>query len=286
MRKVITKSWFWILASIISACIGIILIAVSFELPDKNLLETLVSLMSLLFLLLALIFGVVVCVSIIVQIFKNPKPKTWFLAIIKLVTFATACCLLVILLAIPVLLKAKLRNSYAISGLDKIVVIGDSLIKYSNQNGSLPDANNWCDLLIGFDSEINKEFFHITGQRSQIKCTFAFNKDLTNLSLDNINGNVVLLFEADGKLNLSGGPELLDKGRHKDRYFSLKKQIFVYVMFIDGTVAKYRLHDGAVSLFLFKPVKNEPPSYWAYHVNDFSNWYKKGQTPYSPLRWK
>jgi len=273
------------LTSITSACIASILIAVEFELTDKSFFDILVSLACFLFLLLAMAFGITACVIIIAQIFKNPKPKTWLLAIIKLLILATAGFLVIVLLTTPVLLKAKLRNSYAIKGLDKIIIIGNSLIKYDDQNGYLPDANRWCDLLIEFDLEINRDFFNIIGQNSEIKCSFAFNKNLSNLSLDDIDGNVVLLFEADGNLNLAGGPELLNKDRHKDRFFLLKRQRFIYILFVDGTVAKYRLRDGAVSLFLYKPKKNEPPSYWA-HVNDFSDWYKKGQTPYSPLRWK
>jgi hypothetical protein len=45
------------------------------------------------------------------------------------------------------------------------------------------------------------------------------------------------------------------------------------VLFVDGTIVKYRLHDGAI-------VKYDKEK------DEFGPYLEKGQTPYSPLRWE
>jgi hypothetical protein len=143
-------------------------------------------------------------------------------------------------------------------------------MEYARENGHMPDANSWCYLLI--DRDDRARFNFKIPQIKDVECNFAFNKNLSNLSTDNLDSNIVLLFESDGDLNLSGGPELISKERTKDKYFLFKRQRFIYILFVDGTIAKYRLHDGAIS----KYVPDE---------NKFTQYYKMGETPYSPLRW-
>jgi hypothetical protein len=56
--------------------------------------------------------------------------------------------------------------------------------------------------------------------------------------LDKVPGNVVLLFEADGIWNLNGTADLLNTKRKEPGYS--------YVLFVDGTIGRYRFSGGLV----------------------------------------
>lgn len=47
------------------------------------------------------------------------------------------------------------------------------------------------------------------------RCNFAFNKNIAGMKLDDIPGDVVLLFESEPGWNQVGGPELLASEAHK-----------------------------------------------------------------------
>ncbi len=274
---------YWILASIISACLGVIchisgwefLVAQqqmrSYAEPyDSGLYDMLTSGYEL-FTITALVLGVIAIVKIVVQITKNWKAKI----IPGIVEFLIFIFVGFFLFCFTLVTNEFYRMRRAISQnmLFQIRDIGNSINQYLKKYNHMPDAFWWCDSLINEpDIGVSKHDFHI-GQFPDIECDFAYNKNLDKLPRGDIAGNVVLLFEADGDLNLSGGPELISKERTKDKYFLFKRQIFIYVLFVDGTIVKYRLHDGAISKY--DPEKNE-----------FTPYLKKGQTPYSPLRWK
>jgi len=59
----------------------------------------------------------------------------------------------------------------------------------------------------------------------------------------------VVLFEADGQMNLAGDANTMAKNRTKDMYWEpyFPKDKFIYIYFFDKTIIKYRLRDGAVS---------------------------------------
>jgi hypothetical protein len=165
----------------------------------------------------------------------------------------------------------RLRRATVNTGLIHIRNIGSALMEYINENSQMPDANYWCDIL----KERNDGTYNYLNipQTPGVECNFAFNKNLSNVPTSGLANNIVLLFETDGYLNLSGGPELINIERAKDKFFLFKNQRFIYILFTDRTIVKYRLNDGSVA-------KYETQN------NDFSPYIKKGRTPYSPLRWK
>jgi hypothetical protein len=104
------------------------------------------------------------------------------------------------------------ERSLSPGGKYQIKILGDALIKYANNhNGHLPDAEQWCDALIKDNNELKQEDFRhpLYKKLSLGTCNFAFHKNVSNMSLADIPPDVILIFEADGSWNLSGGPELL-----------------------------------------------------------------------------
>lgn len=222
------------------------------------------------FTLLALVLGAVA----IAKIFRTWK-KRKVSAMVELVVLLLAG---LILFDLTLVSHARWRSRRTITVNGKLMIknFGNFINEYAEKNGHMPDADHWCDSLVNHplagSLRVVKSSFNIAGD-PDIECNFAFNKNLSNLSIDGLSDNVVVLFEADGELNLSGGPELINTKRAKDKYFWPWKQKFIYVFFIDGTIVKYRLHDGAVALY--DPDKDE-----------FTDYHKKGETPYSPLKWE
>jgi hypothetical protein len=79
--------------------------------------------------------------------------------------------------------------------------------------GCLPAADKWCDLLMESDPSLSRRIFECPTEKGGV-CSYAFNRKLDRLRLMDLPNDVVLLFEADGGWNLSGGQELLTI-RHK-----------------------------------------------------------------------
>jgi hypothetical protein len=133
-------------------------------------------------------------------------------------------------------------------------LLGSALIEYSkDNNGCLPHAQKWCDLLVQHQPDLPKYAF--TNRRKKPgKSYFAFNKNLDGLRLADVPGDVVLLFEARGDWNLAGGRELLETKR---------KYIRIDVLFVDQTIGAYFFSEEGVRIY----VKNKPDTY-------------------KPLRWK
>lgn len=114
-------------------------------------------------------------------------------------------------------------------------VLGEELIKYAETNSDcLPSAENWCDLLLENNAELSREIFKHQGYNFleyEGDCQIAFNKNLSEIKLNDIPDDVILLFWADGPWNLTGTSELL-----KTRYIEHGS---VALLFADQTVKKY-----------------------------------------------
>lgn len=142
------------------------------------------------------------------------------------------------------------------AGRDSIRQIGRATFRYAREHdGHLPVADQWCDLLMESDKSLTEDDFKHP-MRLNRACNFAFNKNLSGLNLEDIAGNTVLLFEADGDWNLNGTAELLETEERK------KKERVVFVLFVDGAYGKYFF----------------PNIYFLEHDSD--------SLTYSPLRWK
>jgi hypothetical protein len=99
-------------------------------------------------------------------------------------------------------------------------------------NGYLPSADRWSDLLIEQDKTLSKDTFkHPLVEGSAI----AFNKNLDGIRLLDVDKNTVLLFEAKGGWNLAGGKELMKN--------SNPSRITVYVLFMNGKIEQCWIGD-------------------------------------------
>jgi hypothetical protein len=102
-----------------------------------------------------------------------------------------------------------------------------AIVEYAkNHDGYLPDANQWCDLLIEYHKKLPKERFKYDPVKYRFKydsskvgiCNYAFNRNLIGVRIDNMSYNTVLVFESEGKWNLSGTEELFAKTPKKRQY--------------------------------------------------------------------
>ena len=175
------------------------------------------------------------------------------------------------------ILDIKARRALAITNQISLQKIGNEMLSYEIKTGHLPDSNDWCNSIFSRKKTIN----HITfapAAKQDAPNSFAFNYNLSELPIDGLGPNTVLIFEADGPWNFTAGPEQFPGSRYRDRYFPWKDR-FAYLFFVDGSLVIYRLHDGAVALQ--KPTEYKRTSYLK-----FTDWFMKGETPYSPLKWK
>jgi len=175
---------------------------------------------------------------------------------------------LAIILAFPFLylhwgvrqaVKVREQHKKEWSGLYNLELLGKELVKYADDNnGHLPDADMWCDILMEHNKSLTRENFkhpqpEIFGDIFDFKgeCQFAFNKNLSGKSLDAVPGDVVLVFEADGDWNLNGTGELL-----RTRY---NEKGCIYMLFADLTTANYWYYKEAIRKF-------DPKGTYMYYV--------------------
>jgi hypothetical protein len=90
--------------------------------------------------------------------------------------------------------------------------IAFAIVEYAkNNNDCLPDANQWCDLLIEYHKKLPEDRFKYNPAKDRFKyvsskegvCNYAFNRNISGLRVGNIPYNTVLLFESKGSWNLS-----------------------------------------------------------------------------------
>jgi len=111
----------------------------------------------------------------------------------------------------------------------------------------LPNSDNWCDALLKQNPALNiYNFQHPQAELLKLNgnCHIAFNTLLSNKKFEDVSGDVILLFEADGDWNLNGCSSLLRK-----RY---GESLFVDVMFVDGSSFSYWYDKEAIRKFKTK----------------------------------
>ncbi|UCF43564.1 MAG: hypothetical protein JSV99_01150 [Planctomycetota bacterium] len=109
--------------------------------------------------------------------------------------------------------------------------LGKAIMAYSKDNdGYLPTADRWCDLLLEHDANLPQDFFTCPATRGQ-NCSYAFNRNLGGLRLADVPGDAVLVYEAGGGWNTAGTAELLTVNHPNGRTF---------VLLADGDVRLYR----------------------------------------------
>ena len=173
----------------------------------------------------------------------------------------------------------RISRAWDESGSLVIAGLGEDILDYAKDHtGNLPDSDKWCDILV---DQYDKWVFDFTVTRIYKTPTFtcfAYNKNISGMNLADIPDNVVLLFEADGPANNSGGEELLYSNRAKDKYYRKKNDpkanrvfwkggfipvtnrfirlfthltkpnYYIYIFFVDGKVGKYYFYNQQVEI--------------------------------------
>jgi hypothetical protein len=210
--------------SLISAVIAIISVLLWFNIPDQwdrpiegFSVRVVPLLTAVLFFHLAFLLGIV---AIAVIAFNRSKLKgNWY-------------ALLAILLCVPFFLVTA-EVSYINRGraergkTSRGRRIASTIVEYAkNHNGYLPDANQWCDLLIEYLQKLPKDHLEYDPVRYKFKydsskegvCNYAFNRNVSGSQLGDVPYNTVLVFESKGNWNLSGTEELFKKTTRKRQY--------------------------------------------------------------------
>jgi hypothetical protein len=123
-------------------------------------------------------------------------------------------------------------------------VLGKALHNYANaHSGYLPPADKWGDSLLEFDKTLSENNFkHPKIEGSVI----AFNKNLGGKNMADIPRNTVLLFEAKGGWNVSGGEELINSTNLNRSYVSIlyvNQKIDDYWLKEKGVKSNYTFRD-------------------------------------------
>ena len=213
-------------------------------------------LIAMVFLVFAFVLGIF---SLIVNFIINRKLKPIIYSVIGIILSAPA---IYVLIGVEMHTKTRMIQKRELTGLYNLELLGKELTGYAeDNNGYLPVADKWCDLLMEHNPELSKENFmhpqHPNLPKDNYRfsypdkfnyafnfkgdCQFAFNKNLSGVKLDDISKDTVLLFEADGAWNLNGTSELL-----KTRY---NKDGFVRMFFVDNKSRVYWFYKDSIRKF-------------------------------------
>jgi len=118
---------------------------------------------------------------------------------------------------LPALAQAKAK-AQSINCINNVKQLAIAVRMYANDNeDKFPPAATWCDALLQ-NVGTDKVFKCPAGDMGK-RCHYAYNAKLSGMEEGKIDPNTVVLFEAEGGWNLSGGPELmLQKPRHARRF--------------------------------------------------------------------
>jgi prepilin-type processing-associated H-X9-DG protein len=129
-------------------------------------------------------------------------------------------------LLLPALAAAK-QKAQSINCVNNVKQLSLAMRVYADKNQShYPAATNWCDAILPAVGA--PKVFHCPADLSGHRCSYAYNARLSGAEMDKVDPNTVVIFEADGDWNVSGGRELmLAQSRHRE---------VIVVGFADGHV--------------------------------------------------
>lgn len=129
---------------------------------------------------------------------------------------------------LPALAKAKERAQTVVC-LNNAKQLGLAVLIYvSDNNGTFPPAETWCDAITTF---VGSPKVYQCSAKPNLRCGYAFNEELSGKKAEDVNPQTVMIFESDAGWNASGGRELLAQDRHSG---------LVIIGFADGSVRQVR----------------------------------------------
>jgi hypothetical protein len=122
-----------------------------------------------------------------------------------------------------------------------------NVLEAAKETGKMPIKDKWCNEAIQHGWIIRRP----RKLEDYPKWDLAYNANLSGKDYNNIPGETVLLWEANGPWNYSGGPELLKPKKLKDKYVGLfyVELDTVLVAFMDGSIARYRFPDKTIAVY-------------------------------------
>ena len=154
------------------------------------------------------------------------------LALAGIITSCVSLLLLPVFAAmlLPAFAQAK-QKAQGIKCMNNVKQLSLAVRMYAADNkDQYPSATNWCDALRSYAG--TTETFHCPADFSGGRCSYAFNARLSGAEDGKVDPGTVVIFEAAGNWNASGGRELLlAKPRHRH---------LVVVGFADGHVEQVR----------------------------------------------
>jgi prepilin-type processing-associated H-X9-DG protein len=119
---------------------------------------------------------------------------------------------MVLAVMMPVLTKVKHIAQREVCSVNMKGLSMAIMVYADDYEGRFPTADQWCDLLME----------HADVSKMSLRCpvspegsfSYAFNQNLDGLTTDEVDSDVVMLFESEPGRNMTGGPELLKTNRH------------------------------------------------------------------------
>lgn len=108
---------------------------------------------------------------------------------------------------LPAFAKAK-QKAQTINCVSNVKQLSIAMRIYATDNQDhYPAATNWCDTLRSHAGMTN--VFHCPADSSGVRCSYAFNAQLAGAEVGKVAPGTVMIFEANGGWNISGGEELM-----------------------------------------------------------------------------
>ena len=171
--------------------------------------------MSMFTLLLTTLPAIICGIIAVVKINKSRgQLKGMGLAIAGMALPAVAIPVVAMLLAImmPALSKTK-HMAQRIVCATNLKGLSIATMTYSlDYDNEFPTGNKWCDLLID-EADVSPMSLNCPVER-EVPFGYGFNSNLEGRSFDDVDADVVMMFEIEGGKNITGGPELLYTLRH------------------------------------------------------------------------
>ncbi len=109
---------------------------------------------------------------------------------------------------LPALAVAK-QKAQTVNCMSNVKGLTFEMRMYADNNQNhYPAATNWCDALLQTNESLTN-FFHCPADFSGGRCSYAFNAQLAGTEVGKVDPDTVMIFEANGGWNRSGGKELL-----------------------------------------------------------------------------
>jgi len=186
--------------------------------------------------------GILSILAICIITIRRRVLKGYLYAILALILAAP---FIILDYGIELQVKVREKQKKEYTALYNMELLATELKKYAQSNdGNLPNAENWCDVLMAQNPELTTDNFrHPMAELLSLKgkCHIAFNSNLGGKRLSKISPDTVLLFEADGDFNLNGTAPLL-----RSRY---NPKRFIRMLFVDGSTAEYWYKEKAIRRF-------------------------------------